>query len=193
MSKQTYRLTAAGKRQAGVLLVAALLVWAFAIWSFASTLRLSYNPVQFWPSLQESLAAGLGLGQVVPALLMLVLMIATPLLIWALLQELSAAYTPLDEGLRFEALGLSILIPWPAVNGLRRAHAGDEAFDELIVDDAQGAPTAHPVVRLLHRQAVNPGHLPIYPGVEQREELIAEIQRHLAASPPTSGAAPTSA
>lgn len=190
---RTYRLTPAGKRQTAVLLAAALLIWAFAIWSFASTLRISYSPLRLWPSLQESLAAGLGLGQVVPALLMLVLIIATPLLIWALLQELSAAYTPTPEGLRFEALGVRAVLPWPSLRGLRRADEGDEAFDELIVAGDHGAQVANPIVRFLHRQAASPGRLPLYPGVEQREELIAEIQRHMAAPATPVAAAPTSA
>jgi len=74
-----------------VLLVAALLIWVFAIWSFASTLRISYHPLRLWPSLQQSLAEGLGVGQVVPALLMLALIVATPLLIWNLLEEMPKA------------------------------------------------------------------------------------------------------
>jgi hypothetical protein len=190
---KTYRLTPAGKRQTLVLLLAALLIWGFAVWSFASTLRISYNPLQLWPSLQESLAAGLGVGQVVPALLMLVLIIATPLLIWSLLQELTAAYTPTAGGLRFEALGLALTYPWESLGGLRRPDDGEEPFDELIVEGDQTAPIANPLVRFLHRQACGQGRLPIYPGVEQRDELMAEIQRHLAAPAPAGAAAPVSA
>ncbi|NTW04198.1 MAG: hypothetical protein HGA19_23510, partial [Oscillochloris sp.] len=67
---KTYRLSSAGRRTLIVLLVGALLIWAFALWSFTSTLRINLNPAQLWPSLQASLSAGLGVGQVVPALLM---------------------------------------------------------------------------------------------------------------------------
>lgn len=190
---KTYRLSPAGKRQSLVLLAAALLIWAFAVWSFASTLRISYNPLQLWPSFQQSLAQGLGLGQVVPALLMLTLIIATPLLIWALLQEQSAAYTSTPEGLRFEALGVRLTYPWASLVGLRRADDGEEPFDELIVEGDHGAQIASPLVRFLHRQAAGTGRLPIYPGVEQRDELIAEIQRHMAAPAPVGAAAPVSA
>lgn len=190
---KTYRLSPAGKRQTLVLLVAALLIWAFAVWSFASTLRISYNPLQLWPSLQQSLAAGLGLGQVVPALLMLVLIIATPLLIWSLLEELSAAYTPAPDGLRFESLGVRLIYPWASIGGLRRPDDGDEPLDELLVAGDPAARIANPIVRFLHRQGVGQGRLPIYPGVEARDELIAEIQRHLAAPAPARAAAPASA
>ena len=108
---QTYRLSPAGRRPTLVLLVAALLIWAFAIWSFASTLRISYNPLQLWPSLQQSLADGLGVGQVVPALLMLALIVAKPFLIWNLIEEWAAVYTPTPEGLRVESLGIRVTNP----------------------------------------------------------------------------------
>lgn len=190
---RTYRLSTPGKRQSLVLLAAALLIWVFAVWSFASTLRISYNPLQLWPSLQQSLAAGLGLGQVVPALLMLTLIIATPLLVWSLLQEQSAAYTPTPEGLRFEALGVRLTYPWASLAGISRSDDGEEPFDELIVEGDPQAQIASPLVRFLHRQAAGTGRLPIYPGVEQRDELIAEIRRHMAAPAPAGAAAPASA
>jgi hypothetical protein len=68
-----------------ILLVGALIIWAFALWSFSSTLNVSYNPLLFWSTLSTSFSQGLSVGQVVPALLMLVLIVATPLLIWNLL------------------------------------------------------------------------------------------------------------
>jgi hypothetical protein len=189
----TYRQSPAGQRQTLVLLVAALLIWVFAVWSFASTLRISYNPLQFWPSLQQSLAVGLGVGQVVPALLMLVLIIATPLLVWALFQELSARYTPTSEGLRFEANGVRLLYPWASLSGLRRTDDGEEPFDELLVTGDPATQITNPLVRFLHRQACGANRLPIYPGVERRDELIAEIQRQIAAPAPQGAAASLSA
>lgn len=190
---KTYRLSPAGKRQTLVLLVAALIIWAFAVWSFASTLRISYSPLQLIPSLQQSLAAGLGIGQVVPALLMLVLIIATPLLIWSLLEELSATYTPTPQGLRFASLGVRLDYPWAAIGGIHRPDDGDEPIDELLITGDHDAQIANPALRFLHRQAFGRGRLPIYPGVEQREDLIAEIQRHMAAPAPFGAAAPASA
>jgi hypothetical protein len=186
-----YRLSAAGRRLTLVLLGAALLIWAFAIWSFASTLRISYLPLELWPSLQQSLADGLGVGQVVPALLMLALIVATPLLIWGLLEEWAAAYTPTPEGLRFESLGVSLTYPWPAVTAIRGADEdSDEPFDELILDRDYSAQIPNPVVRFLHRQAYGATRLPIYPGLEDRDGLIAEIRRHSEVSAPTAAPAP---
>lgn len=181
---QTYRLSAAGRRLTLVLLVAALLIWAFAIWSFASTLRISYSPLAFWPSLQQSLADGLGVGQVVPALLMLALIVATPLLIWNLLAEWDAAYTPSEAGLRFETLGVRLTYPWSAVRAVRRADDdADEPFDELLLDRDYGAQIANPIVRFLHRQAFGAARLPIYPGLEGRDALLAEIRQRSEAAP----------
>lgn len=189
----TYRLSPAGRRSTLVLLIAALLIWAFAVWSFASTLRISYNPLQLWPSLQQSLAEGLGVGQIVPALLMLVLIIATPLLIWALCEEWSAAYSPTPEGLRFESLGVRMFFPWASIGGLRPAEHSDEPLDELLLEGTQGAQIANPLVRFLHRQAFGANRLPIFAGVERRDELIAEIRRHIAAPAPSGAAASVSA
>jgi hypothetical protein len=188
---QTYRLSAAGRRLTLVLLVAALLIWAFAIWSFASTLRISYHPLELWPSLQQSLADGLGVGQVVPALLMLALIVATPLLIWNLLEEWAAAYTPTPEGLRFESLGLRVTYPWSAIETLRRVDDdAEEPLDELLLDGDYGAQIGNPVVRFLHRQAFGATRLPIYAGIEDRDDLIAAIRRHTEAPAPVAGMAP---
>jgi hypothetical protein len=180
---KTYRLSAAGRRNVLVLLVAALLIWVFAFWSFASTLRISYNPVRFWASLQESLAQGLSVGQVVPALLMLVLIVATPLLIWALLAEWAAAYTPTPDGLRFETLGVRVVCPWHCVRGMRPVDAdADEPFDELLLDSDPATQTGHPLTRFLHRQAWGADRLPIYPDLEERDELLAAIRGALEAA-----------
>lgn len=179
---KTYRLSPAGRRLALALLAGALFIWLFALWSFSSTLRISYNPLAFWSTLQAAIAAGLGVGQVVPALLMLALIVATPLLIWNLLAEWAAGYTPTSEGLHFESLGVALILPWAAVRDLRPAddHA-DEPLDELLLTSDHTAQIANPLVRALHRQAFGRSRLLIYPGVEQRDELIAEIRRHIAA------------
>jgi hypothetical protein len=178
-----YRLSPAGRRMSMVLLGGALLIWAFAIWSFASTLGMSFIPAVFWPSLQQSLSAGLGVGQVVPALLMLVLIVATPLLIWGLLEEWAAAYTSDDKGLRFESLGITLSLPWSDVAGLRRADDdGDEPLDEIILRQDAAAQIANPLLRFLHRQAYGGRRLPVYVGLEDRDGLLSDIRRNAAAS-----------
>lgn len=166
-----------------MLLVGALLIWAFALWSFGSTLNINLSPSQLWPSLQTSLTNNPGIGQVLPALLMLVLIIATPLLIWNLLEEWAAAYTPTAEGLRFESLGISLSYPWVSVRALRSTDEdSDEPLDELLLDQDVTAQIRSPFLRFLHRQAYGRMRLPIYPGLENRDELIAEIRRRAAGS-----------
>ncbi|PDV96655.1 hypothetical protein [Candidatus Chloroploca asiatica] len=187
----TYRLSAAGRRLVLILLIAALLIWAFAIWSFASTLRLSYNPLEFWPSLQATLASGPGIGQLVPALLMFVLIIATPFLIWNLLIEWAAAYTPTADGLRFASLGVQIDYPWAAVSDVRRTDDDrEEPFDELVLTTDCTTQIHNPLVRLLYRQAYGSLRLPIYAGVEARDELLAEIRRATQMAIPLAETAP---
>ncbi|PDW05008.1 hypothetical protein [Candidatus Viridilinea mediisalina] len=178
---KAYRLSPAGQRLTLILLVAALLIWAFALWSFASTLRISYHPLQFWPSLQQSLAAGLGVGQVVPALLMLCLIVATPLLIWSLLEEWAGCYTPTTDGLRFTSLlGISLLYPWSSISAIRRADDdADEPLDELIFNTDQSSQIQQPLLRFLHRQAFGGTRLPIYAGLEDRDALLDEIRQRL--------------
>ncbi|NNJ09976.1 hypothetical protein EKD04_006525 [Chloroflexales bacterium ZM16-3] len=174
---KTYRLSPAGRRTLIVLLVGALLIWAFALWSFVSTLGINLG--QLWPSLQASLSSGLGVGQVVPALLMLALIVATPLLIWNLLEEWSAAYVAGDDGLRFESLGIVITLPWSAVSGLRAADDdGDEPLDEILLSQDAAAQIANPLLRFLHRQAYGGRRLPVYAGLEDRLDLLAEIRRN---------------
>lgn len=174
-----YQLSPAGRRLALGLLVGALLIWAFALWSFSNTLRISYNPLAFPASLRASVAAGLGIGQVAPAMLMLALIVATPLLIWNLIEEWAAEYTPSADGLRFASLGLELLCPWPVVRGVSTLDEdSEEPLHEVVLSTDQTGQIANPLVRFLHRQAYGRTRLPIYPGLEDRAELIAEIDRY---------------
>lgn len=173
----TYRLSAAGRRLNLALLFGALLIWFFAFWSFSSTLGIQYSPAEFRPSVQAVFTAGLGVGRVVPALLMLALLIATPLLIWSLLVEGTAQYTLDGDGVRFTALGMTLHCPWRAIAAL---HAVDEDRDEpLDVVICTVDPTeqiANPILRALQRGVVGRNRLPIYAGLEAREQLITTIR-----------------
>ena len=166
-----------------ILLVGALIIWAFALWSFSSTLEVSYNPLRFWPTLSASFAQGLSVGQVVPALLMLVLIVATPLLVWNLLEDWAANYTPTPEGLRFESLGIAISYPWAGMSSLQQVDDdSDEPLDELIVNSDYTAQISNSLLRFLHSQAYGRRKLPIYAGIEGRDELLATIRQQLAPS-----------
>lgn len=183
----TYRLSAAGRRVNLALLIGALLIWFFALWSFSSTLGIQYNPAQFWASVQAVFAAGVSVGQVVPALLMLVLIIATPLLIWSLLVEATAHYTPAADGLHVRALGVHILCPWATIQALQAADDDrDEPLDEVICALDPTAQIANPILRALHRLAVGRHRLPIYAGLEHREQLIATIRDQVGLPAPDS-------
>ncbi len=180
---KTYRLSATGRRTTLLLLVAGLIIWAFALWSFRSSLNIDYNPLNFISSLSASIEQGLNISQIVPALLMLVLIVATPLLIWNLIEEWGAGYTPEDDGLRFTAPGgINILYPWDDLAMLRqRNDDSDEPLDELVFHSDHTGSIGNPVVRWLHRQAYGKTVLPIYPGLQQRDELLATIREHVPA------------
>lgn len=193
---KTYRLTAAGRRSAAILLIGAIIIWAFALWTFRSTLGISYNPLEFWGTLRASVEQGLGVGQVVPALLMLVLIIATPLVVWNILEEYDASYTPAEDGLRFSSLGVRVTYPWSAITGMHSVDEdSDEPMDELALDQDYSGQIGNPALRFLHRQAYGPKRLPLYAALQDRGELIEEIRRRAAlvsapaAAPAAEGAA----
>ncbi|NJN15103.1 MAG: hypothetical protein HC822_01750 [Oscillochloris sp.] len=176
---KTYRLSRAGRRLILALLVGALLIWLFAIWSFVNTLGISLNPLALPASLSAALRSGLGIAEIVPALLMLVLIIANPLLIWNLLEEWSAGYTPSESGLCFESLGVRLDVPWSLVRGLESDDDDrDEPRDELVLSSDVSTQITNPLVRFLHRQAFGSARLPIYSGVADRDELLGVIRRN---------------
>jgi hypothetical protein len=175
---KTYRLSSAGRRTALILLVGALIVWAFALWTLRSTLGISYNPSAFWGTLRQSVEQGLSISQIVPALLMLVLIVATPLVIWNILEEWGAAYTPTEGGLRFESLGVALTYPWQGIAAVRRVDEdSDEPVDEVILREDYTRQIRNPLLRFLHGQAYGRAKLPLYAGLEDRDELLAEIRQ----------------
>lgn len=188
---KTYRLTPSGRRTAIILLIGAIVIWAFALWTFRSTLGISYNPLALWGSLRASIEQGLGVGQVVPALLMLVLIVATPLVIWNILEEYDAAYTPAEDGLRFQSLGVRVTYPWHGITALRRVDDdSDEPMDEIVLDTDYTAQIANPALRFLHRQAYGRTKLPLYAGLQERDALLDEIRRRAAHVADAATAAP---
>ncbi|HJZ47287.1 MAG TPA: hypothetical protein VKE41_08985 [Roseiflexaceae bacterium] len=174
---KTYRISPSGRRTALILLIGALIIWVFALWTFSSTLGISYNPVVFWGTLRASIEQGLSISQLVPALLMLVLIVATPLVIWNICEELAAAYTPSQDGLRFAALGVNLVLPWAGISAIRRVdEESDEPMDELILREDYTGQIRNSLLRFLHAQAYGRTKLPIYAGVEDRDELLAAIR-----------------
>ncbi|NOK58339.1 MAG: hypothetical protein GFH27_549279n145 [Chloroflexi bacterium AL-W] len=180
---KNYRLSPMGRRTAIILLISALIIWAFALWTFRSTLGISYNPIAFWSTLQTSVNEGLSISQLVPALLMLVLIVATPLVIWNVLEEWSATYTLTDEGLRFKSLGVVVTYPWTGITRIHRQdNDSNEPVDELLLAEDYTQQIRNPIMRFLHGQAYGRKRLPIYAGLEQRDELLSEIQSRIGSS-----------
>jgi hypothetical protein len=176
---KTYSLSPSGRRTALLLLIGSLVIWAFALWTFRRTLDISYNPLYFWGSLRTAIQSGLTLGQLVPALLMLVLIVATPLVIWNILEEWAASYTPTEEGLRFVSLGIDVVYPWSGIDAIRQLDQdSDEPIDELQLREDYTNQIKNPVLRFLHGQAYGRKTLPVYAGLQEREELLAQIQQY---------------
>src|SRR3954470_17765942 len=170
-----YRISSSGRRTALILLVGALIIWIFALWTFGSTLGI--DPIAFWSTLRASIEQGLSISQLVPALLMLVLIVATPLVIWNICEELAATYTPTEDGLRFAALGVRLLVPWAGISAIRRVDEdSDEPMDELILREDYTSQIRNPLLRFLHAQAYGRTKLPIYAGVADRDDLLVTIR-----------------
>jgi hypothetical protein len=161
-----------------VLLIGALMIWVFALWTLRISLATSSDPsASLIQALRENLDRGLSIGQIIPALLMAVLLVAAPLTVWNILEELGAQYTPTDAGLRFTSFGIALTCPWGSVVGIRRLDAdADEPLDEVTLNDDLSTQIRNPLVRWLHRQACGARRLVIYSGLEDRDDLLREIR-----------------
>lgn len=176
---KSYQLSSVGRRNTLLLMIGAGLIWAFAVWTFQSTLNISYAP----DSVNDPLGVlwsdqGLSVNKAIPALFMLVLMIAAPLTMWNITMEWMSRYTPTNDGLRYESMKISMLIPWSSISEIRAVDAdSDEASHELRLKTDPTTQITNPVWRILHAQAYGRMVLPIHAGVEQRDDLIEEIRR----------------
>ncbi len=175
---KTYRLSSAGRRTAVILLIGALIIWVFALWNFRNTIATSSDPnAGLLDALRANLDRGLSIGQVIPALLMLVLIVATPLVVWNILEEWGASFTPTDDGLRFTSLGITLTYPWNGIIGIRRLDDDtDEPLDEVLLDADHTTQIKNPLLRWLHGQAYGRRRLPLYAGLEDRDALLEEIR-----------------
>ncbi len=172
---KTYRLNNTGRRAALLLAIGSFVVWSFALWKLADVLNINY--VSLPSTLRASVAAGLNASQIVPAVLLIVLIIAAPLLVWNVVEEWSTTYTVRDDGLLYNTVqGISVLYPWSEIKGLRQVDPeADESVHDLIVDQSGICQINSRVLRWLHRQAFGQSRVPIYAHVVDRDELLNEI------------------
>lgn len=176
---KTYRLDRTGRRTALLLTLGAASVWVFALWKLpdvlsSGTLRVRYLDPGSWVG---AVSQGLAVTQIVPALLLLVLIIATPLLLWNLIEEWFTTYTVRDDGLVYDTIqGISVVYDWNTIRSLRPVdpEANDPLY-ELIVDGNGVCQINNPVLRWLHSQAWSRGRIPIYAHVTDRDELLDQI------------------
>ncbi len=172
-----YRLSPSGRRYNLLMIAVAMLLWVFALWSIASMLRLSFHPSAFWADLQRLLAQPPVVEQVVPALLLLTLVVATPFLIWNLIAEWDAVVRIDENGLRYETMGIRLCCRWSDITAV------NASADEIILccrhDPAEAI--ANPLLRWLHRQAHGRYRLRIGAEIERRDELVAALAQSVRA------------
>lgn len=175
-----YRLNSTGRQATALLALGALLVWIFALWKLPDVLSSPGAQVSYLrlPStLGAAVEQGLRVSQIVPALLLVVLIVAAPLLLWNLLEEWSTSYTVREDGLVYDTVqGISVLYPWTSIKQLRRVDPESAApVHELIVDRAPVRQIRNPLLRWLHEQAYGRTRIPIYARIDSRDELLHEI------------------
>ncbi len=187
--EKTYRLSRRGRRTAYLLLVGSLIIWLFALWTLKNTLKIGLRPQTFLPSLQalwgrlSGTAGTMTAEELIPAIIMLALVLVVPLLIWNIVEELRASYTVGPDGITFRSLGIELFYPWSEVASLRPVdeEVEEEPLDELVLKGSRLSSIRNPLLRFLHAQAYGRRRLPLYGGLEEREELLERIRAYLSA------------
>jgi hypothetical protein len=172
---KVYRLSSSARVAAAGMALAAIAVFGAAIWKLPAVLGASWADLP--GTLGAAWAEGWSAAQVVPALLMVAVIVAAPLLAYNLVEEASASYTICEDGLLFGVLpGVKVLYPWSAVRGFGPLDPEEsEPAYELRVDSRGLRQLRSPLLRWLHQQAWGRSRVPIYAHVAGRDELIDEI------------------
>ena len=156
-----------------MLMAAALLLGVFACWTLQSVLGIRY--LDLAATTGAMLERGLSVAQLIPAAILIAMLVAAPLLLWSLCEEWATTYTVRDEGITYDTVaGTKFYYPWSVVRVVREPDAQD-AIAEVITEPDAGVQAGNPVLRWLHTLTVGSHRIPIYPGVEAREELLTEI------------------
>lgn len=123
---QVYRLSAAGRRTALILLLGVAAVWVFAAWSLVT-----------------QALDGVSGPEWVTAVLMLGILLVAPVVGWTLLEERNATITTDAQGLTYRSInGIHLAYTWPEITGLNPAPAQPSRWARLFMDDP--APPAVP-------------------------------------------------
>lgn len=176
---KTYHLTASGRRLTLILMLAALLLWIFAVWALQGVLGIRY--LDLAATFRAALRDGFGPGTLIPAGILIAMAVTAPLLLWNLAEEWATRYVVADDGLTYQTLpGIVLHYPWSAIRELR-AGEGEDAMGELLVQPGALRQIRNPLLRWLHRQAFGNQRVPLYAGIEARDELLNEIIRRTGA------------
>ena len=195
--EKTYRLGRAGRRVAYLLLVGSVLIWGFALWTLKNTLKIGLRPENILPTLKLLAKRLLGFAgtepltaeEAIPALVMAVLVVVVPLLIWNIIEELRASFTVGPNGLTFQSWGIRLEYPWTEVADLRPVdEETEEPLHELVVRASRLATIRGGLARFLHWQAYGPKKIPLYSGLEERDDLLARIRGYMAVAAPAEAA-----
>lgn len=172
---KTYYLTPSGRRLTLTLMLAGLALWIFAFAVLRTTLSISY--LHLPSTLGAALRQGLGPGQLIPAGILLAMIVAVPLVLWNLWEEWSTSYTITDDKLVYRtAHGITLEYLWSTIEGFRPSD-GDGIPATVLVRNDASQQIRNKLLRWLHRQSYGTRSIPIYTGVEARDELLAEITR----------------
>ncbi len=186
-----YALSREGRRTAIIQMLGVASIWIFALWSLITILDDGISGVEW-----------------VSAFLMLGILVVAPMVAWTLLEEINSRISVSDIGLRYRSLGgIDLAYLWDDLTDFQQAEKrgkvarfflgdkeeqpaleseaslDDELEEEpntelLHVRDGHGPQIGNPVVGFLHRQA-HGAAVPIYGGIENREELLGEIRARL--------------
>ncbi len=166
----TYRLSTAGKLTVLTYIIATLGLMVFAAWLALDTLGLKLSSWSAsWATAQPTWTS----GQITVAAGLLVVLCASPLLLWNLLAEALIRYTPTDSGLLVRTLGINHSYPWASMSFIHPAdRAGLHQRDDVLLAAPHGRAWSHWLLNIY-------GRLPIYAHVHDRERLLATIQDRL--------------
>lgn len=168
---KSYRLTSSGRRLTLTLMVGTCLLWCSAIWWLQAALGIDY--AKFGTTFGAALRGGLDAARLIPAGVLIAMIVGAPFLFWSLWQEWSTSYTLNDAGLTYRTAAGTLQYPWSAIQGVRLED--DENLGAVLVAPELLNQIGNPLSRWLYRQAYGADRIPLYAGVESRDELVREI------------------